>query len=256
LSVAHGNLNHITREPEQVKAFRDTWRDGIHSYLTYLRDRLTVSRDLLSESGSVFVQIGDENIHLVRSLLDEIFGEKNFVSLITVAKTTGAGSPAIGTNVLASVNDYLLWYSKDLQRIKYRQLYESRRFGEVGSTQYNFAEAPDCLLVRNMTEEEKSHPEQLPAGWKIIAHGDLTSQTGAETTQVPINWQGRDFTPNKGGWKTNVEGAQRLIKATRLLSIGNTLRYCNIPSFSSSCCIFTTASCIFTARYFSRHRRR
>src|SRR5579871_3606578 len=99
--VRDGNAGHITREPEQVKAFRDTWRDGVHSYLTYLRDRLTIARDLLTESGSIFVQIGDENVHRVRSVMDEVFGESNFASLITVAKTTGAGSPAIGTEVLA-----------------------------------------------------------------------------------------------------------------------------------------------------------
>jgi adenine-specific DNA-methyltransferase len=101
--------DHITREPEQVRAFRDTWRDGIHSYLTYLRDHLTVARDLLADSGSIFVQIGERNVHLVRALMDEVFGDTNFVSLITVVKTTGAGSPAIGTNVLASVSDYLIW---------------------------------------------------------------------------------------------------------------------------------------------------
>lgn len=223
--VKDGNIDHITREPEQVKAFRDTWRDGVNSYLTYLRDRLTVARDLLSDSGSIFVQIGDENVHLVRALLDEVFGEANFVSLITVAKTTGAGSPAIGTNVLASVNDYLLWYARHITSIKYRQIYESRRFGEEGSTQYNLLESPDCLAVRNMTDEEKGQPEQVPSGWKIIAHDNLTSQTGAETTRVPIRWQGREFSPKKGGWKTNVEGSQRLIKATRLLGIGETLRY-------------------------------
>src|SRR2546429_342316 len=98
--VKDGNVDHITREPEQVKAFRDTWRDGIHSYLTYLRDRVTVARDMLTDSGSIFVQIGDQNVHRVRALMDEVFGEANFVSLITVVKTTGAGSPAIGTNVL------------------------------------------------------------------------------------------------------------------------------------------------------------
>src|SRR5213593_2878905 len=103
-TVTDGKTNHITREPEQVKAFRDTWRDGIHSYLTYLRDRLAVARDLLADSGSIFVQIGDENVHRVRAVMDVVFGEQNFVSLVTVAKTTGAGSPAIGTNVLASIS--------------------------------------------------------------------------------------------------------------------------------------------------------
>ena len=106
--VKDGNAKHITREPEQVKAFRDTWRDGIHSYLTYLRDRLTVARDLLTESGSVFVQIGDENVHRVRALMDEVFGEENFVSLITIQKTSSQTDKN-----LSSVSDYLLWFVKD-----------------------------------------------------------------------------------------------------------------------------------------------
>ena len=220
-----GKADHITREPEQVKAFRDTWRDGIHSYLTYLRDRLTVARDLLTDSGSIFVQIGDENIHRVRAVMDEALGDSNFVSLITVVKTTGAGSPAIGTNVLASVNDYLLWYAKDLRQIKYRQVYEGRVFGGEGSTQYNLVESADGLLVRPMSDGEKTRPSDIPKDWRIIAHDNLTSQTGAETTQQPIEWQGRGYRPNKGGWKTNAEGATRLVKSTRLLAIGNTLRY-------------------------------
>jgi adenine-specific DNA-methyltransferase len=223
--VKDGNTAHITREPEQVKAFRDTWRDGIHSYLTYLRDRLTVARDLLTDSGSVFVQIGDENVHRVRALLDEVFGADNGVSLITVVKTTGAGSPAIGTNVLAAVNDYILWYARDIRQIKYRQLYEERVFGGEGATQYNLIESPDGLAVRAMTAEEKAAPDVVNAGWHIIAHDNLTSQTGAETTRVGIEWQARVYTPSKGGWKTNAGGAARLVKATRVMAIGNTLRY-------------------------------
>jgi adenine-specific DNA-methyltransferase len=223
--VKDGNPDHITREPEQVRAFRDTWRDGIHSYLTYLRDRLTVARDLLSDSGSIFVQIGDENVHRVRAVMDEILGDRNFVSLITVVKTTGAGSPAIGTNVLAAVNDYLLWYAKEIDQIKYRQIYEGRVFGGEGSTQYNFVESPDGLLVRSMSEDEKAQPSEIPDGWRIFAHDNLTSQTGAETTQQPIEWHGEWYRPNKGGWKTNAEGASRLVKSTRLLAMGNTLRY-------------------------------
>ncbi len=223
--VKDGNAGHITREPEQVKAFRDTWRDGIHSYLTYLRDRLTVARDLLTESGSVFVQIGDENVHRVRALMDEVFGEENFVSFITVVKTTGAGSPAIGTKVLASVNDYVAWYAKDKASIKYRQIFEERTFGGEGATQYNLVEAEDGLFVRSLSREERENPTVVPEGWRIFAHDNLTSQTGAETTQQPIEWQGRSYRPGKGGWKTNVLGSSRLKKATRLLPIGNTLRY-------------------------------
>jgi adenine-specific DNA-methyltransferase len=220
-----GKSDHITREPEQVKAFRDTWRDGIHSYLTYLRDRLTVARDLLTDSGSIFVQIGDENVHRVRAVMDEVFGDENAVSFITVVKTTGAGSPAIGTNVLAAVNDYVLWYAKNIRQIKYRQIYEGRVFGAEGSTQYNLVEPPDGGFVRSMSDDEKNEPSAIPDGWRIIAHDNLTSQTGAETTQQPIEWQGREYRPNKGGWKTNVQGASRLVKSTRVLAIGNTLRY-------------------------------
>ena len=223
--VKDGKAEHISREPEQVKAFRDTWRYGIHSYLTYLRDRLTVARDLLSESGSIFVQIGDENVHRVRALMDEVFGTENFVSFITVAKTTGAGSPAIGTRVLASVGDYVVWYAKDKPKIKYRQIYEERTFGDEGSTQYNLVEPDDGLYVRTMTNREKEDPTVIPQGWRILAHDNFTSQTGAETTQQPVEWQGRSYLPRKGGWKTNVLGSSRLRKATRLLSIGNTLRY-------------------------------
>ncbi len=223
--VKDGKAEHISREPEQVKAFRDTWRDGVHSYLTYLRDRLTVARELLAESGSIFVQIGDENVHRVRALVEEAFGADNFVSFITVAKTTGAGSPAIGTKVLASVNDYVVWYAKDKRRIEYRQIYEARRFGDDGATQYNFVETEDGLFVRAMTNSEKDDPKTVPQGWRILAHGDLTSQTGVETTQQPVEWQGKPYLPRKGGWKTNAVGSSRLSKSTRLLSIGNTLRY-------------------------------
>jgi adenine-specific DNA-methyltransferase len=223
--VKDGNVDHITREPEQVKAFRDTWRDGIHSYLTYLRDRLTVARDLLTESGSIFVQIGDENVHRVRAVMDEVFGDVNFISEVTVAKTTGAGSPAIGTNVLASINDFVLWFAKDIRLVKYRQLYEPRIFGEEGATQYTFVESPDAVTVRSMTSEEKANPQKIPLDWRIIAHGDMTSQTGVESTRIPINWSGYEYRPAKGGWKTNAQGADRLGKASRFLGIGNSLRY-------------------------------
>jgi adenine-specific DNA-methyltransferase len=114
--VKDGNTDHITREPEQVKAFRDTWRDGIHSYLTYLRDRLTVARDLLTDSGSIFVQIGDENVHRVRALMDEIFGEENTVVLIPFKKTSGLASKYIDT-----VNDYIVWFAKNKEQLKYRR---------------------------------------------------------------------------------------------------------------------------------------
>src|ERR1700678_3854641 len=130
--VKDGNVGHITREPEQVKAFRDTWRDGIHSYLTYLRDRLTVARDLLTDSGSVFVQIGDENVHRVRAVLDEVFGEDSCVSQIGFAKTSGSTEEHLG-----QTTDYLLWFCKDKSRVKYRPALKRKKPGEKGGTNYN-----------------------------------------------------------------------------------------------------------------------
>jgi adenine-specific DNA-methyltransferase len=120
--VKDAKAEDVTRQPEQIKAFRDTWQLGIHSYLPWLRDCLTAAREMLTESGSIFVQIGDANVHLVRCLMDEVFGSENFASLITFKKTTGAGSFAGGTNVLAATNDYLLWYAKNIEVVKYRQL--------------------------------------------------------------------------------------------------------------------------------------
>jgi adenine-specific DNA-methyltransferase len=132
--VKDGKQTDISREPEQVKAFRDNWKDGVHSYLTYLRDRLTVAHDLLTDSGSIFVQIGDENVHRVRAVMDEVFGAENFCSLIIVLKTTGAGSPAISTDVLPAVADHIVWYTKSFQNVKYRRPYFPRDPSNDGIT--------------------------------------------------------------------------------------------------------------------------
>ena len=132
--VKDGNAGHITREPEQVKAFRDTWRDGIHSYLTYLRDRLTVARDLLTESGSIFVQIGDENVHRVRAVMDEVFGDENHIGTITFQKTGSADQALLPQTV-----DYLLFYAKNKSCVKYRQLYQERQAGTPSLDRYDLA---------------------------------------------------------------------------------------------------------------------
>ena len=129
--VKDGKTDHITREPEQVKAFRDTWRDGIHSYLTYLRDRLTVARDLLTESGSIFVQIGDENVHRVRALMDEVFGKENFISLISYPTSIG-----LGAEYVDNVNNYIVWYTKTREATKYRCLFKVLELGGEGATRY------------------------------------------------------------------------------------------------------------------------
>jgi adenine-specific DNA-methyltransferase len=153
-NVKDGKQDQITREPEQVKAFRDTWRDGIHSYLTYLRDRLSVARELLTESGSLFVQISDENVHLVRALMDEVFGEENICSLIAVVKTAGLGT----AHGLAASCDYLIWYSKDRERQKYRQLYSPKENIGQGLEPYRFIELPD-ISRRPLTRNEREDPD-------------------------------------------------------------------------------------------------
>jgi adenine-specific DNA-methyltransferase len=218
--VKDGAKDHVTREPEQVRAFRDTWRDGIHSYLTYLRDRLTVARDLLHESGSIFVQIGDENVHRVRALMDEVFGDENFCGQIMVQKTSGAGSPAIGTDVLAAVTDYVVWFAKNKQRVKYRQIYREKVLGEEGTTQYVNYRDRDA-----MTDCRLSQVVGSPANENVFASDNLTSSTGAVTTTFRTFVEGAGFQPKKGGWKTNASGMQNLAMASRLKPIGNTLMY-------------------------------
>lgn len=207
--VKDGKNDHITREPEQVKAFRDTWRDGIHSYLTYLRDRLTVARDLLTESGSIFVQIGDENIHRVRSVLDEIFGEENFIGLILFKKTGGLTS-----NFLASIGDYLLWYAKSKPVTKFRPLYLHKTPGEVGATQFKFE-----LLDDGSIEEVSSYRINQLLPDKVISHDNITSQGNQPYEYV---FHGKPYVQ---GYKPSPINLKRVDKAGRLIAIGQTPRY-------------------------------
>lgn len=222
-TVRDGKMEDSAREAEQIKAFRDTWELGIHSYLAYLRDRLLAARDLLTESGSCFVQIGDDNVHLVRSLMDEVFGPDNFVSQIVFKTTTGAGSFAGGTNVLASVADHIIWFAKDLSNVKYRQLYGAKMAGGAGSSGYNRIELPDGQR-RSATPEELA---DTPAGARIFTADNLVSQTTrvGQTTVFPVEFDGKTFLPKGGGWKTNRQGMDRLASARRLIAAGNTLRY-------------------------------
>jgi adenine-specific DNA-methyltransferase len=223
--VKDGKADHITREPEQVKAFRDTWRDGIHSYLTYLRDRLTVARDLLTDSGSIFVQIGDENVHRVRAVMDEVFGEDNYCGLVGYKKTTGAGSPAIGTDVLASVKDYIVWFAKNKKSVKYRQLYLDKEAGMIGAASYNRVQSLDGIEVRALKTGEDFERDYKTRGWHLVASDNLTSQTGVESTQIEVSLRGKLYKPAKGGWKTNSVGLERLNKASRTTEGGSALRY-------------------------------
>jgi adenine-specific DNA-methyltransferase len=221
--VKNASDEDMTREPEMVKAYRDTWDLGLHSYLTYFRDRLLLAKDLLRESGSLFVQISDENLHHVRELLDEVFGAANRCAVITFKKTSGAGSPSLGTEVLSSVCDYLLWYAKDKPRVKFHQLYAPKA-NIAGEGAYTWAELEDGTR-RRMTPEERSNTATLPDGARVFTADNLTSQTGVEKTKYPIELEGRIFRPEKGVWKTGEEGMRRLKEKRRLILVGNTPRY-------------------------------
>ena len=218
--VKDGNAAHITREPEQVKAFRDTWRDGIHSYLSYLRDRLTVARDLLSDSGSIFVQIGDENVHRVRALMDEVFGEENTVAEIVITKTTSATSL-----YMAGTCDYILWSAKNYETLKYRQCFREKRAGEAGAALYNRIQSVDGGIVRALSRSEDYERDFLNEGWFLVTSDNFLSQSGGQSTQQPFSFQGELYKPSSGGWKTNVEGIKRLISASRIAKGGRAPRY-------------------------------
>jgi adenine-specific DNA-methyltransferase len=222
--VKDGKAEQITREPEQVKAFRDTWRDGIHSYLTYLRDRLTVARDLLTDSGSIFVQIGDENVHRVRAVMDEVFGEDNFVSEVILKTTSGAGSPSGGTLTLAGVHDAVLWFAKNKESVKYRQLY----FEKAEMSSANLYKKVKFLdgTYQNASTEEMSGIADLENGAKRFRPDNLTSQSSPESALFPVAFCGKKIKPGKGGWKTNKQGMNRLIFADRLYqTTNNSLQY-------------------------------
>ncbi len=221
--VKDGKADHITREPEQVKAFRDTWKDGVNSYLQYLRDRMAIARELLNESGSLFLQIGDENIHRARCLLDEVFQDQNFVSLITM-KTTGG----LGSSGLKSVSDYILWYCKDKDRMKFRKPLLSKVQGEGSSTGERYCEAYDASsgLYRPLSREERADPAAIPSSISTFRYDNLISSGYTPTCIYPLTYQGRVFTSGGGrSWKTNQEGMLRLTKAGRIGCTGKSVQY-------------------------------
>jgi adenine-specific DNA-methyltransferase len=203
--VSDGKDVDVTRQPEQIKAFRDTWELGIHSYLAYLRDRLTVARELLTESGSCFVQIGDENVHLVRNVLDEVFGSENFVSLITYSKTAGATS-----DLLPGTADYILWYAKRREEVKYRRLFAEKTVGGAGGSKYQQSDDDDRpYRLDNLTSQAQGREKgEGAAAW------------------FPVELEDRTFRPTmQSRWKTNEEGMARLITAGRVAAGRNTLSY-------------------------------
>lgn len=217
--VKDGSDGDLTAEPEMLKAFRDTWELGIHSYLTYLRDRLLLAKDLLHDSGSVFVQISDENIHLVRNLLDEIFNKENFVSLITYTKTA-----ALGTKYLGGSCDYIIWYAKNKSELKYRQLYKERVEKTEGGT-FTCIELKDGSW-RRLTAEEKRGEIELPVGAKRFRAADISRQSQSDSSSFELEFEGKKYLPSQGRhWATHLDGLNNLISAKRIVTQGNTLAF-------------------------------
>ncbi len=206
--VKDGKDEDLTQEPEMIKAFRDTWELGIHSYLSYLRDRLLLARELLTESGSVFVQISDENVHHVREIMDEVYGVENFISLISFSTTSGFASLT-----LSRAGDYIIWYAKDKRKIKYRQIYCEKVAGEEGATKYK------------PVESHKSIPDDWWLKDKLVSVDPLTSQ-GPTESEARFEIEGRIYFPPKGmHWKTTVDGLNRLQIAKRIVIEGNSPRF-------------------------------
>ena len=214
--VKDGKDEDLTAEPEQIRAFRDTWELGIHSYLTYLRDRLLLARELLTESGSIFVQISDENVHHVRELMDEVFGAGNFCALVSFKKTVGQTS-----QLLPATYDYLVWYARDKARVKFRDLYRPRDKAEEARA-YPYAERPDGSYYRL-----KEGGDLVPSTDKVFGAGNTTSQTGGGFSRFDFEYEGRSYKPSGAGrgWTTNREGLEKLARVGRLLGLGNTLVY-------------------------------
>ncbi|MCK6390920.1 MAG: site-specific DNA-methyltransferase [Azonexus sp.] len=241
-TVTDGKADHITREPEQVKAFRDTWRDGIHSYLTYLRDRLTVARDLLTDSGSIFVQIGDENVHRVRAVMDEVFGDENVITEIVVKKKGSQKS-----SLMDPVNDFILWYSKSPRSsgvTKFRTLFEPREIDADTIEEFSRAELPSGNVVNlkgyTTAEGEKldfrAFPrrieQEFPGArlfrpWPIANGGERANQ------MAPVVFRGIPVSPPKGNcWRhtslpdsNGVTGMQRILRADRLIKTKSALDF-------------------------------
>ncbi len=216
--VKDGKDEDLSAEPEMIKAFRDTWELGIHSYLTYLRDRLLLAREILHESGSVFVQISDENIHHVREILDEVFGNNAFVSIINFKTTSG-----FEKSTLTRIGDYIIWYCKDPSAVKYHQLFEEKEF-QIGVNGYHRLMLADGTR-RSLTKEEKENPDRIPKGARIYKAGDIKSQ-GRTNSPQNFEFEGKTFEPGPNHhWKTNVEGLKELAAQNRIHSSGTSIQY-------------------------------
>ena len=215
--VKDGNDEALTGEPEQIKAFRDTWELGIHSYLGYLRDRLLIAKELLSDSGSCFLQISDDNVHLVRSIMDEVFGSENYINLIAFTKTQ-----PLGATYLPVTADYIIWYGKNKEKTKYRQLFLKKEVGK--DTGYKFVELPNGDR-RNLTTEESKDLSLLPKNTDFFTLGNLASTGVTQSCLYDFEYGGRTFSPKGKSWKTNKQGMESLIKNKRLYIAGKTHMY-------------------------------
>jgi adenine-specific DNA-methyltransferase len=214
--VKDGQIDQITREPEQVKAFRDTWKDGIHSYLAYLRDRLTAMRDLLTESGSIFVQIGDENVHRVRALMDEVFGYENFIREIVVTKTSGLAA----ADRLASSTDFILWFGKNSKAIKFRKLKRKKDILSNDGAMYYHAR---LLSGESKALSQKERFDNNHSEWRRYTIDNLTKP--GPGSKFDVKFCGKTYSPGARWWGTTEIGMCRLVYADRLQVSGNTLRY-------------------------------
>jgi adenine-specific DNA-methyltransferase len=222
--VFHNDDEDMTREPEMVQAYRDTWELGLHSYLTYLRDRLLLARDLLTPSGSIFVQISDDNLHHVRELMDEVFGHENACPVILMRKSGWAES-----SLLPQIHDFILWYARDKARAKYTQLYYPKKLEDMGEVSGAWVESPDGNSARPLSKEERKDPRQISPGWKLFFHDNLTSEGHSSTSSGPYRYKGKEYWPGVGKrtdrhWKTPPNNLDRLAVANRLLAVGDTLR--------------------------------
>jgi adenine-specific DNA-methyltransferase len=224
--VTHNDDDDFTREPEMVQAYRDTWELGLHSYLTYMRDRLLLCRELLHPSGSVFVQISDENLHHVRELMDEVFGAESCCSVVSFMKTAGQTS-----ELLASTSDFLLWYCRDRERVKFRQPFVDKTAGFESAASYNYVELPDGVR-RKLSPQESLDPSLLPGGSRLFRLSDMTSQRQGRASgpgsamHFPVKLDARTFFPSgQRGWRTTAEGMEKLIRANRLLAREGSLGY-------------------------------
>lgn len=215
LNVPDGSDDSLAGEPEVIKAFRDTWELGIHSYLGYLRDRLLIAKELLTETGSCFVQISDENVHLVRNVMDEVFGSNNFISTISYQKST-----PLSTSLLPSTCDYIIWFAKEKEKVKYRQIFVNKNPGEEGASRYKNVE----------TQEGKRLPLSQYNGdmssVRLFTDSDLSAQTLSSSGTFDFEFKGNIYKPSTGRhWQTHKEGLVRLAKLNRIITQGNRLRY-------------------------------